>query len=189
MVGGSCALLSSCWQKHCHLEISQERRDNKEGLDQCLNQKIKRWENRKGKLGIWILRVSLARKLDTSIPMSKCSFWRVGYHQTASAWAKELSLGSTVLEVCVPAGHLAVLVALLWAESVPQGSAGMPQERRSLLSYGGKGSVLVPALVSFTYCYEWGFWFNTFFLFTLSWISPLAFSLHKGTAFMFVVWF
>lgn len=53
--------------------------------------------------------VSLTRKLDTSIPMSKCCFGKVGYHQTASAWVQELSLGSTVLEVCIPA----VLMALL----------------------------------------------------------------------------
>lgn len=39
MLGGSHALKSSCWQKHCHLGICQERKDN--CLDQHLNQKIK----------------------------------------------------------------------------------------------------------------------------------------------------
>lgn len=63
--------------------------------------KIKRWEKWKGKLG-GILMVSLTRKVNISIPMSKCSLWRVGCHQTASAWFRELSLGSTALEVCVP---------------------------------------------------------------------------------------
>lgn len=114
--------------------------------------KIKRWEKWKGKLG-GILMVSLTRKVNISIPMSKCSFWRVGCHQTASAWFQELSLGSTALEVCVPgSSHSTAL-----SKVSPQGHGGILQERRSLLSYGGKGSVSVLALVSSTCWYQWVF--------------------------------
>lgn len=78
----------------------------------------------------------------------------VGHHQPALAQVKKYAVESTILDVCFPAAHLAVLLALLCAKSALQGHGEILQEKPTVTSYGGKGSGLTLALVLYMCCYR-----------------------------------
>lgn len=110
---------------------------------------------REGKFGIQMLVVLLTRKFYTGIPASRCSSRTVGHHQPALAQVKKHAVESTILDVCFPAAHLAVLLALLCAKSALQGHGEILREKKpTVTSYGGKGSVLTLALVLYMCCYR-----------------------------------